>query len=487
MGRIAVGADLGTSTSLVSVCMPDGQPRLLRDRQGIGIIPSVVSIDADSRAIVGQRAKDRLVLDPANTFFSTKRFIGRDMREEKNQWAATQYSYQIVAGENGIPMVKAHGRAYSLIDVAAMILGYLKEVAEEATGLPAPQAVITVPANFNDIQRSSTRQAGEKAGFEVLRIINEPTAAALAYGFGREKDERVAIYDFGGGTFDMTILEMRGAVYEVLATAGDTMLGGDDFDRRILDDMVRTFQEEHGHDPHANPAFMQRLHLGAERMKCQLSDWVVAGFTEQAVEIGGKTVDFRYDLSRERFNEICADLIEMSFNVCDETLRLAGCTLTSIDQIILVGGTTRVPLVRERVTRYFLRPPLDKIQPDIVVSHGAAIQAFALAGGAAMWPAPEGLDEYDRQQAEARGVAMAIQEAGAAAEAPVPAAATSGGLAVLEMTDEDVLPDVDLPALASKAPSPWDDVGAGAGAGAAADLPAPSRRQPAAWEAIDVV
>jgi molecular chaperone DnaK len=387
---LAVGIDLGTTTSLSAIGMPDGMPRLLRDPQGHGIIPSVVSVLPDSRILVGQRAKDRIVLDPENTFFSTKRFIGRDMRLEENSWAAAAYPFHIHPGENGVATVMSRGRSFTLTDVGAMILAYLKKISEQATGLSVPRAVVTVPASFNDVQRSTTRQAGERAGFEVLRIINEPTAAALAYGLDHSgENERIAVYDFGGGTFDMTILEVRGDVYEVLATAGNTMLGGDDFDRRILDRMVRAFQEQTGSHPRESQEFHQKMFLAAERIKCQLSDWLVAGFTERGIEIGGQRHDFHFELGREQFVEACGDLVDMSFEVCDEALRLAGCTLTSIDQIILVGGTTRIPVLRDRVTKYFLRPPLDKIQPDTVVSLGAAIQAFALAGGPAMWPSPE--------------------------------------------------------------------------------------------------
>jgi len=420
---LAVGIDLGTTTSLASVCMPDGQPRLLRDPQGHGIIPSVVSILPDGRILVGQRAKERLVLDPENTFFSTKRFIGRDMRQEENSWAATAYPFRIHAGENGVPTVRSHGREYTLTDIAGMILAYLKKLAEQATGLPVPQAVITVPANFNDVQRTTTRQAGERAGFEVLRILNEPTAAALAYGLERGGgNERIAVYDFGGGTFDMTILELRGQVYEVLATGGNTLLGGDDFDRRIFDRMAKAFEAQTGLHPRENREFHQRMFLAAERIKCQLSDWLVAGFTERGVEIAGRRVDFQFEMSREQFNEACGDLVDMSFDVCDEVLRMAHCTLTSIDQVILVGGTTRIPLLRERVTRYFLRPPLDKIQPDTVVSLGAAIHAFSLVGGPRMWPLPA-----DRAAGETAAgpagapAAMPAKEAGCVAADAVPA------------------------------------------------------------------
>ncbi|MBN1770780.1 MAG: Hsp70 family protein [Deltaproteobacteria bacterium] len=434
---LAVGIDLGTTTSLASVGMPDGQPRLLRDTQGHGIIPSVVSILPDGRILVGQRAKERLVLDPENTFFSTKRFIGRDMRREENSWAAAAYPFRIHAGENGVPTIRAHGRDYTLTDVGGMILAYLKKVAEQATGLPVPQAVITVPANFNDVQRTTTRQAGERAGFEVLRVVNEPTAAALAYGLERSgENERIAVYDFGGGTFDMTILELRGQVYEVLATAGNTLLGGDDFDKRIFDRMAKAFQAQTGLHPRENGEFHQRMFLAAERIKCQLSDWLVAGFTERGVEIAGRRVDFQFEMSREQFNEACGDLVDMSFDVCDEALRLADCTLTSIDQIILVGGTTRVPLLRERVTKYFLRPPLDKLQPDTVVSLGAAIQAFSLVGGPTMWPVP------------------AQVAAGIRAETPTPALGVPAAVPETSLPVEEPAREGPLQAVPLQAPAP---------------------------------
>ncbi len=452
---LAVGIDLGTTTSLASVGMPDGQPRLLRDTQGHGIIPSVVSILPDGRILVGQRAKERMVLDQENTFFSTKRFIGRDMRQEENSWAAAAYPFRIHAGENGVPTIRSHGREYTLTDVGGMILAYLKQVAEQATGLPVPQAVITVPANFNDVQRTTTRQAGERAGFEVLRIINEPTAAALAYGLERgAENERIAVYDFGGGTFDMTILELRGQVYEVLATAGNTLLGGDDFDKRIFDRMAKAFQAQTGLHPRENGEFHQRMFLAAERIKCQLTDWLVAGFTERGVEIAGRRVDFQYEMSREQFNEACGDLVDMSFDVCDEALRLAGCTLTSIDQIILVGGTTRVPLLRERVTKYFLRPPLDKLQPDTVVSLGAAIQAFSLVGGPAMWPVPAQPAGRSRDAAATpvRGVSLAaiLEQPGLTIEEP----AREGPLQAVPMTARSGSPPSPPPPLPSRATAP---------------------------------
>ncbi len=403
MPEISVGIDLGTTNSCISTCWPNGQPRLLRDEAGIGVIPSVVSFADDGHVEVGQKARMRLLSDPENTFLSTKRFIGRDMRTDENRYAAAQYAYTIEPGKNGIPMAVTRDKRLPIYQISGSILRYLKEIAERGVGQEVRKAVITVPASFNEVQRRSTHQAGEFAGFEVLRIFNEPTAAALAYGLGRMKKRVVAVYDFGGGTFDITILRLEDPVFEVMATSGDMLLGGDDFDRRVLEDMFEQFRNEYGFEPGDDLSLVQRFTLGAERMKCQLTDWIVTAFEDRHVRRpNGQTLaPFHYETNRDRFRSLVDDLVDRSFQVCDEAFRLAQVEPGQVDDVILVGGTTRIPFLRERVKQYFGKPPLDKIQPDVVVSMGAAIQAYTLSGGDLVYPAAAG-DMLPIRKVEAR-------------------------------------------------------------------------------------
>ncbi|MBW2260418.1 MAG: Hsp70 family protein [Deltaproteobacteria bacterium] len=403
MTEISVGIDLGTTNSCISTCWPNGQPRLLRDEAGIGVIPSVVSFTEDGHVEVGQKARMRLLSDPVNTFLSTKRFIGRDMRTDENRYAAAQYTYTIEPGKNGIPMAVTRDKRLPIYQISGSVLRYLKEIAERGVGQEVKKAVITVPANFNEVQRRSTHQAGEFAGFEVLRIFNEPTAAALAYGLGRTGKKVVAVYDFGGGTFDITILRLEDPVFEVMATSGDMLLGGDDFDRRLREDMFEQFRNEYGFDPGDDLSLVQRFNLGAERMKCQLTDWIVTAFEDRHVRNpDGQTMPpFHYETNRDRFRSLVDDLVDRSFQVCDEAFRLAAVNPDQIDDVILVGGTTRIPFLRERVEQYFGKPPLEKIQPDVVVSMGAAIQAYSLSGGDLIYPAAAG-DMLPIRKVEAR-------------------------------------------------------------------------------------
>ncbi len=389
MAEISVGIDLGTTNSCISTCWPNGQPRLLRDDTGVGVIPSVVSFLEDGRLEVGTKARQRLLTDLGNTFYSVKRFIGRDMRLEENRWAASQYPFSIEAGQNGIPMAVTRGRRFPVYQISGHVLEYLKGMAEKSLDQSVTKAVITVPANFNEVQRRSTHQAGEYAGFEVLRVFNEPTAAALAYGLGKDTRRIIAVYDFGGGTFDITILRLEDPVFEVLSTSGDMLLGGDDFDRKVLADMFEQFRRTYGFDPGSDQSLVQRFTLGAERMKCQLTDWIVTAFEDRHVRnpSGSSLPPFHYEINRDRFRALVNELAERSFVSCDEAFKLAGLGTGDIDEVILVGGTTRIPFLRQRVREYFGRPPLDKIQPDVVVSIGAAIQAYALAGGDLIYPA----------------------------------------------------------------------------------------------------
>ena len=391
MNEISVGIDLGTTNSSISTCWPEGHPRLIRDVEGSGIIPSVVSFTDKGETIIGLKAKQRLLVDLENTFYSIKRFIGRDLRKHEHVWAASQYAFKLESGPNGIPMACTHGKKIPIHQMSGMILRHLVDMASNSTGQQVKKAVITVPANFNESQRKATKQAGESAGLEVLRIFNEPTAAALAYGLGKTAKETVAIYDFGGGTFDITILRLEDPVFEVLSTAGDMMLGGDDFDRLILQDMLAQFRNQHGFTPEGDSNLIQRFLFGAERMKCQLSDWIVTAFEDRHVkDAGGKPLSpFHYEMNRDKFKKLTVNLAMRSLDVCKEVLRTASLTTKDISQVVLVGGTTRIPYLRSMVEEFFGKPPLDKIQPDVVVSIGASIQAFSLVGGEMVYPATQ--------------------------------------------------------------------------------------------------
>jgi molecular chaperone DnaK len=292
----------------------------------------------------------------------------------------TELPYRVKVSHDNIPSVLVRDREISLPEISALMLRHLKDMVLKTTGAEINEAVITVPANFNDVQRSSTKVAGRIAGFNVLRILNEPTAAALAYGFGGNKTERIAVYDFGGGTFDITIVELTGDIYEVLSTAGDTFLGGDDFDKLVVDDMLGSLRTEHRIDLRGDMVSLQRLRSVAEKIKCQLSvlDEVQATLRELG---GGKNaIDFNYKLTRPKFEKLVAPLVERSMRVCEEALRLAGIAHSSLDNVVLVGGTTRIPLVRSKVTQYFGMAPRTEINPDEVVAIGASIQAFSLTG-----------------------------------------------------------------------------------------------------------
>jgi len=357
MKEVSVGIDLGTTNSTISTCWPEGHPRLIRDDEGSGIIPSVVSFTEKGKHIVGQKAKQRMLIDMENTFYSIKRFIGRDMRKDENQWAASQYPFTVESGPNGVPLAVTGERKIHIHQVSGYIIKHLIEMAVNSMGQQVNKAVITVPANFNESQRKATKQAGESAGLEVLRIFNEPTAAALAYGLGKTEKELVAIYDFGGGTFDITILRLEDPVFEVLATAGDTMLGGDDLDRLILQDMLNQFKNQYGFIPEEDSNLLQRFLFGAERMKCQLSDWIVTAFEDRHVKDakGGALKPFHYELNRDKFKKITFSLAERSLEVSGEALRQAG-----LNSRHFPGDSRRRnapdPLPAKD-SRRFLRPP----------------------------------------------------------------------------------------------------------------------------------
>jgi molecular chaperone DnaK len=382
MGNPVLGIDLGTTNSAVSVAI-DGKVQVLPDAEGNKLFPSVVSFHPSGDVLAGYPARERRLVDAPNTIYSIKRLIGRPFKSEEVQRAIGRLPFSFEEGPTGGALVVARGETYTLPEISAFVLRGVRAQAEEALKTPCRRAVITVPANFNELQRSATKAAGRVAGLDVLRILNEPTAAALAYGCGQSGGrERVAIYDLGGGTFDLTILELAGDVFEVMATAGDTFLGGDDLDVLVADEMVQHFLTATRYDARNDPQAYERLRAAAEWAKCQLSNTQEVELTveELAFGEGGAALDLKFIMKRLRLEEMSRPLIARTFDVCEEAMRLAGIRPTQLDQIILVGGSTRMPLVRQMVQEYFGRAPLHNIDPDLVVSQGAAIQGAALAG-----------------------------------------------------------------------------------------------------------
>lgn len=374
-----VGIDLGTSNSVIAV-IDGNQAIVIPDNKGNRIHPSVVSFHPNGTVLVGQEASRRRVIDPLNTIFSVKRLIGRSFKAPDVQTAVRRVPYKIIAGENEQPVISARGNEYTVPEISAFILRHVRKLAEDYLSATISNAVITVPANFNDAQREATKAAGRIAGLNVLRILNEPTAAALAYGYGQSLNSRVAIYDFGGGTFDITILQLANRVFEVLATAGDSFLGGDDIDEKVVNHMVDLFLKEHRIDLHTDNSALARLRAVAEQIKCQLSNRLKAVVQVQEIAHGqqGKSIDLNFALTREELNRITKEIVQRSFLICDEALGLANIAAAQLDSIVLVGGTTKMPFVRESVKGYFDQDPNVDINPDEVVAVGAAIQAASL-------------------------------------------------------------------------------------------------------------
>src|SRR3989440_5467519 len=342
-----IGIDLGTTNSVVAV-MEGGQPTVIVNQEGSRITPSVVALAKDGERLVGQVVKRQAVTNPENTVFSIKRFMGRKFDEVSSE--ASRVPYRVVTSPNGDAWVEARGKKYSPPEISAMVLQKLKQAAEDYIGETVTDAVVTVPAYFNDAQRQATKDAGKIAGLNVLRIINEPTAAALAYGLDKKKDETIAVYDFGGGTFDISILEVRGNVVEVKATNGDTHLGGENFDQRGIDWLVSEFKREQGIDLSRDPMAMQRLKEAGEKAKRELSTVV-----ETEINLPFITADasgpkhLLMKLTRAKFEQMIEDLVERSVDPCKQALRDANLTPSDIDEVVLVGGSTRVPLVQQVV------------------------------------------------------------------------------------------------------------------------------------------
>jgi molecular chaperone DnaK len=373
-----IGIDLGTTNSVVSV-MEGGQPVVIPNQEGGRTTPSVVGFAKSGERLVGNVAKRQAVTNAENTVYSIKRFMGRRFDEVSQEMKLVPY--KVVKGDGDSVWVESNGKKYSPPEISAMILGKLKEAAESYLGEKVTQAVITVPAYFNDAQRQATKDAGKIAGLEVLRIINEPTAAALAYGLDRKKNETIAVYDFGGGTFDVSILEVGDGVVEVKSTNGDTHLGGDNIDQRIIDWLITEFKKDQGIDVSKDQMALQRLKEAAEKAKIELST-----LFETEINLPFLTADatgpkhLAIKLTRARFEQMVADILDRSVEPCKKALADAGLDPSKIDEVVLVGGSTRIPKVQEIVRNLFGKDPNRSVNPDEVVAIGAAVQGGVLGG-----------------------------------------------------------------------------------------------------------
>jgi len=373
-----IGIDLGTTNSCVAV-MEGGNPVVIQNAEGARTTPSVVAFTKTGERLVGQVAKRQAITNPENTVFSIKRFMGRKYREVGTEIKTVPF--KVVEGPNGDVRVKIQNKEYTPPEISAMILQKMKQTAEDYLGHKVTEAIITVPAYFNDSQRQATKDAGKIAGLEVKRIINEPTAAALAYGLDKKKDEKIAVYDLGGGTFDISILELGDGVFEVKSTNGDTHLGGDDFDKRVIDWIVSEFKKQEGIDLSKDPMALQRLKESAEKAKCELSSTL-----ETTINLPFITADasgpkhLNLTLTRAKLEQLVDDLIQRTVPPVKQALIDAGLSVSQIDEVVLVGGMTRMPKVQEIVRQLFGKEPHKGVNPDEVVAVGAAIQGGVLAG-----------------------------------------------------------------------------------------------------------
>ncbi len=379
MGKV-IGIDLGTTNSCVAI-MDGSQPKVIENAEGARTTPSIVAFTEDER-LVGQPAKRQAVTNPDNTIFGVKRLIGRRVDDAEVEKDKKMVPYAIVNGGNGDAWVEARGEKYSPSQISAFTLGKMKETAESYLGEEVTQAVITVPAYFNDAQRQATKDAGKIAGLEVLRIINEPTAAALAYGLDKEETQTIAVYDLGGGTFDVTILEIDDGLFEVKSTNGDTFLGGEDFDMRIVNYLADEFKKEHGVDLSQDKMALQRLKEAAEKAKIELSSTSQTEINQPFISMGsnGQPLHMVMKLTRAKLESLVGDLIKKSMKPCAAALKDAGLSAADVDEVVLVGGMTRMPKVIEEVTKFFGKEPHKGVNPDEVVAMGAAIQAGVLQG-----------------------------------------------------------------------------------------------------------
>jgi molecular chaperone DnaK len=380
MGKV-IGIDLGTTNSCVAI-MDGSQPRVIENAEGARTTPSIVAFANDER-LVGQPAKRQAVTNPSNTVFGVKRLIGRRVDDADLAKDLKNLPYNVINGGNGDAWVEAQDEKYSPSQISAFTLQKMKETAESYLGEEVTQAVITVPAYFNDAQRQATKDAGKIAGLEVLRIINEPTAAALAYGLDKKETKTIAVYDLGGGTFDVTILEIDDGLFEVKSTNGDTFLGGEDFDMRIVNYLAEEFKKENGVDLAQDKMALQRLKEAAEKAKIELSSANQTEINQPFISMDGATgqpLHLVLKLTRAKLESLVGDLIKASIKPCQAALKDAGLTTSDIDEVVLVGGMTRMPKVMEEVSKFFGKEPHKGVNPDEVVAMGAAIQAGVLQG-----------------------------------------------------------------------------------------------------------
>ncbi|MEW5803616.1 MAG: molecular chaperone DnaK [bacterium] len=380
MGKV-IGIDLGTTNSCVAI-MEGGSAKVIENAEGSRTTPSIVAFTDQGERLVGQIAKRQAITNPHNTIFSVKRLIGRKFTAPEVERVTGTSPYKIVETSNGDCAVEAHGKTYTPQEISAIVLQKMKQTAESYLGEKVTEAVITVPAYFNDSQRQATKDAGRIAGLDVLRIINEPTAASLAYGLDKKKkDEKIAVYDLGGGTFDISILEIGDGVFEVKSTNGDTFLGGDDFDEKIINYLAETFKKEQGIDLKNDKMALQRLKEAAEKAKCELSSSV-----QTTINLPFITADatgprhLNITMTRSQLEQLVSDLVERTIRPCQIALKDAGLTVNDIDEIVLVGGQTRMPLVQETVKKFFGKEPHKGVNPDEVVAIGAGIQGGVLKG-----------------------------------------------------------------------------------------------------------
>ncbi|MDT8382656.1 MAG: molecular chaperone DnaK, partial [Brevefilum sp.] len=379
MGKI-IGIDLGTTNSVAAV-MVAGEPVVIPSAEGERLVPSVVAVNKNGERLVGRVARNQAITNPENTIFSIKRFMGRKYDDPEVQRAIKLVPYQVAKAPNGDLRVKLAGKEYSPPEISAMILSKIKRDAEAYLGEPVTQAVITVPAYFNDAQRNATKDAGKIAGLEVLRIINEPTASSLAYGLDKKKNEVIAVYDLGGGTFDISILDVGEGVFQVRSTSGDTFLGGDDFDQRIIDYIADEFKRENGIDLRNDRQSLQRLKEAAEKAKIELSSTMQAEINLPYITADSSgPKHLVMTLTRAKLEQLTEDLVERSLTPVKQAINDANLSKSEIDEIVLVGGMTRVPKIQSEVEKLFNKEPHKGVNPDEVVAVGAAIQAGVLGG-----------------------------------------------------------------------------------------------------------
>ena len=378
---LAVGIDLGTTNSVAAVATPTGVEFALGPR-GERVHPSVVAFPDGGGILVGADARPHRVSDARNTVFSAKRLIGQNIRNPLVQLALTNLPFRVDEGANQQPIVAlSRDRRLTVPEVSAQVLGHLKRCTERQMGDRVTQAVITVPANFTDAQRQATKEAGRLAGLEVLRLINEPTAAALAYGFGQKLDETVCVFDFGGGTFDVSLLRVKGEIFEVIASDGDFFLGGDDIDRALAEVLAAELNRQHRIDPRPIPQLMTRLAMAAEEIKFHLSENTVAEGDIDGLDPGdGRQLALGFRISRPKFETLIGGFVDRTVELCRQVITTSGVDPRSISEILCVGGSTRIPLVRQRIAEVFGKAPSMRINPDEVVAQGAAIQAGSLSG-----------------------------------------------------------------------------------------------------------